>query len=214
MAAHEIDLLALQEVPDAGGSNFVEAVGAKIGLPYVSYWGVGADDGSGIATLSRWPISRERRYVASAPSFDLTPSRTGLQIHQKGTLSVEVASPIGKITFASLHLLPFHIFGLPDDHPEASRLWSSLAADAFRDVASAIIAGDFNGPVAMRMNSRLRAAGMASAMLGLGTRTDGRSHDDILFGPTFASQRSFVFETASDHHLCVTSLVYRGSLRS
>lgn len=207
LAPHALDLVALQEVPDHGGLDLVRNLGATLGLDHARYWGVGASDGSGVAILSRWPLLKIRNHIAEAPASWVLPKRTNFTVHQKGALSVDVATPLGRIAFSSLHLLPFHIFGLRDDHSEAIRIWDQLASRLLVQGSSPVIAGDFNGPTSLRLAGLVESVRLASALGDQATRPDGRSHDDILVDRKFKVVAQAALRTPSDHHLCTATLV-------
>lgn len=209
VASYAPDVIALQEFPDEGGARLALAIGARLGLPHSAYWGIGADDDeTGLAVLSRWRITEAVKRHARHPPTSLTEGHALYDVFEKGSLTALVDHPDGCFSFSSVHLLPFHIFGLDEDHPAARRIWHQLSESILeRTNLPVIIAGDFNGPVSLRLSpSALTRGGITSAVNDAPTRASGQSHDDVLVGSPFRIDRTRVVPTASDHHLCVVRL--------
>jgi endonuclease/exonuclease/phosphatase family metal-dependent hydrolase len=208
IAPHAPDLVALQEFPDARVAS-IARMEAELGLSHSAYWEVGSEDQTGLAVFSRWPLRNVRSLVADAPPESVTRSGAGLTPHRKGALVVDVQRGQDSLRFASVHLLPFHIFGLDEDRLEARRIWMRLASEIVTGAPrTVIVCGDFNGPPSLRLAPRALQNDLVQSAIGSrGTRDDGRSHDDVLFGSGYRLAGVQVIETESDHHLCAVRLV-------
>lgn len=202
------DLVALQEFPHKSVGS-ITGLAADLGLSHSIYWEVGSEDRTGLAIISRWPLKNSRCLVADAPPKSITSGSRGLTAHRKGALVVDVQRGQNLLRFASVHLLPFHIFGLAEDRVEARQIWAQLASGVVDGApGGVIIGGDFNGPPVLRLSPpALRNVRAQSAIDVRSTRDDGRSHDDVLFSSEFQARDVHVIETESDHHLCAITLL-------
>lgn len=200
----EFDLIALQEIPHLRGEGLVQEIAESLGLGFFHYWGVGSDDGTGVALISRWPIASAWGVQASDPAIPVTDKNSHLTIHRKGAIKALIDHGCVQFSFVSLHLLPFHIFGISEDSQEARQIWSDLSRDLVGDGSLPfIIAGDFNGPSDFRIRTKALARAEAqSALIDQVTRDDGRSHDDIVVSGNFRVLSSQAIQTESDHYLC------------
>ena len=137
-ALQDADLVALQEMDEAGVSRLAQ----RLGFHWVYYpaavhpragaEGTGGDFGN--AVLARWPIVADYKLVLPGHSF---PDHL-----QRIAVAADVASPAGTLRFYSVHLeTPFAM--LPASRAEQI---GAILDDASRSPAGAVIvAGDFNG---------------------------------------------------------------------
>lgn len=211
LAARSPDLVALQEFPRLLAGSLDELT-ARAGLRYHAFWEVGSEDKTGLTVMSRWPLRNEKHLYARQPSRAVTDLDRDLVAYSKGALAVDVAFPETSLYFANVHLFPFHIFGLEDGSPEATEIWKDLAQEMMLGAnPNTLVVGDFNGPAEFRLAPDVfRRYGMASSIVDGPTRTDGRSHDDLLFSDRFRALDVSVSMTASDHFLCEATLDSNG----
>lgn len=134
----EADLIALQEMDEAGASRLARALGfhwvyypAAV-HPRAGAEGRGGDFGN--AVLSRWPITDDYKLVLPGRSFP-----QGLR---RIAVAADIAAPGGPIRVYSVHLeTPFAM--LPADR--AAQIGAILQDAAGSPAGAVIVAGDFNG---------------------------------------------------------------------
>jgi endonuclease/exonuclease/phosphatase family metal-dependent hydrolase len=134
----DADLIALQEMDEAGVSQLAESLGfhwvyypAAV-HPRAGARGTGGDFGNAI--LARWPITSDYKLLLPGHSFpgDL----------QRIAVAADVAAPAGPIRLYSVHLeTPFAM--LPANR--AAQISAILQDAAGSPTRAIIVAGDFNG---------------------------------------------------------------------
>lgn len=151
---HSFDLLFIAECPidnKKGESTFVNSIAKVLGIRYVSCCAsdvafIGATRYSGIAILSRFPISQYHVIKYYNPKLSVEKDNGVVwHSHDKFIQSGKVTLPNGQaISIINTHVLPLTIFGHEMDSAIGMKIFSTLESTLDVIEAPLILAGDFN----------------------------------------------------------------------
>lgn len=206
-----VDILTLQEYPQNLVAHAQKGLSVDLAMPYSRFWNLNSSSGTGILVLSRWPIRRVILLPSIDPNLQIRRDNSILKSHLKGSILTEIDTPSGRLCFAAVHLVPFHFFDMTFPNDLANSIWSDLAARITSwSSEPTVIAGDFNGPLSFRTSpASLIGLGMMSSLGIRSTRTNGMSHDDLLYPPNLVKMSDSILLTDSDHHLCTVGLSWK-----
>jgi exonuclease III len=133
LAEHRIDVLCLQEVhfyDRAADGQLVDELG-DVGLEHSvwlplskSHLDTSAQLGVGIA--AKEPLARRKEFFLSNPGLRASVRGQEWVLHDKGMVGCTVEMPILPIRVYSLHLFPFHEFGVAEDDDQVHRMWEEF----------------------------------------------------------------------------------------
>lgn len=213
---HPVDVLCLQEVHfygDEPDGQLVEelsraGLGHFVGSP-LSKSHLDSSAGLGIGIASATPLSQPVTFQLSNPGLRASVRGEQWVLHDKGLLGCAVQTPDGReIQVYSLHLFPFHEFGVADNDHMVEAMWSEFwnYADKLVDSGELILAGDFN-QVSRESAARRWSRNKWQFLLNdLVTTSFGLPLDEIAlsWSPVCSGARSV--PTFSDHHLAIADV--------
>lgn len=216
------DALALQEVECDPRSHRPAPRSAEIleasRLPYRALFPLSPSHQTpgyalGVGLASRWAPVSLRRHRLPKPGTHAARAATtpGFEPHDKGLLVAVVPTALGALAFGSVHVFPFHRFGVTAQDPAVASVWDCLAGtiDGI-DADAVVVAGDYNTGDRALLLERLSRRRLASATAGAATRPSGASFDDVLVSSALSVQVCSTLATFSDHHLVVAELAAAG----
>jgi hypothetical protein len=125
-------------------------------------------------------------------------------LHDKGMIGCTVRVAGGRrLQVYSLHLFPFHEFGVADDDGHVEKMWGEFwrYVDDRVDGGQLILAGDFNQAARERAAHRWSERTWRFCLDDVVTTTFGLSLDEIALSWSPRSKRPWSVPTFSDHHL-------------
>lgn len=217
LAAHEAELVALQEVPyypqERLPGRFVSTVAQLAGYPFVTDWPLSpshhpSSEAIGIAVLSRYKTSATSQLQLPNPRLEDEDDGSVLKSHDKGVLYVRVDTPHGVVTFASCHLLPLSdVFRRNPFEPRFAPIWTALSQSLEPLLSEpSLVCGDFNTDRLPDLMPRVIGEGKFRPLLSVPTRDTGDTDDNILVSPHWRQKEVLVVNSASNHHLCLASV--------
>ncbi|MBT8226453.1 MAG: endonuclease/exonuclease/phosphatase family protein [Dactylosporangium sp.] len=215
IARHPVDILCLQEVHFHNGTPDVQLVRelASAGLTHFTWLSLSEShlDSSaslGVGIASRYPLSGRQEHVLSNPGLRAIVRGEHWVLHDKGMVGGVIQIPrFRPLRVCSLHLFPFHEFGVGEDDDRVDKMWAEFwkYADA-PDDAELVLAGDFNQE---RKESAAKRWGTRPWSFCLGhpvTTSFGLALDEIATSWSPPSARSWSVPTFSDHHLAIAEV--------
>jgi len=213
------DLVALQEVesPTLGigeATGEAERIADLAGLGHTLLWGVSpshrtAGQALGLTILSRYPLTQAQGIVLPNPMLSSPqPSGEVWRSHDKGLLLATASTPLGDVTFACLHGLPFHRFGRARDEPAFLPIWRTLSSHLQRlaRVRPTIVCGDFNAQSLDTLLPDIVANGIFHWIMFDRTRPNGARSDHVLATYGWRVIRASSEPGPFDHYLCMATL--------
>ena len=163
----------------------------------------------GNAILSRYPLTSPRRFLVPNPSLFATRGGRRLASHDKGFVCVDAYTPLGLVSVASIHLLPFHMFDVDPSKAPMIGMWTELAIGLEKELLGRpfVVGGDFNTNDRSVFLSKFLEGRCPAAAGGAPTRPGkDRSFDDLVTWPGSYLALGPVIPGFSDHHLVTASV--------
>jgi endonuclease/exonuclease/phosphatase family metal-dependent hydrolase len=211
-----IHILCLQEVHFYGGEpdrqllDELHAAGLRhfVGLPLsASHLDSSAQLGVGVASV--WPLVRRDALVFSAPDVKARVRGEDWVLHDKGMVGCDIEIP-GRppVRIYSLHLFPFHEFGIKDGDARIAEMWNEFwqHADERADGRRTILAGDFNQQDTKDAATKWSKADWSFCFTNVRTTSTGLALDEIALTQPGAAVSRKVISNFSDHHIVVAEL--------
>lgn len=153
----------------------------------------------GIGISSRYAILEIGRRRFTNPWLYVDWPNGRMYSHDKGMLWSTIQAPQGQITFASVHYIPFHMFGRGADDPTCIEMWEETIGTTRHWNTPALIGGDYNTNDRSILLRQL--PGWKSAAAGIDSRPGwGRAFDDFLISPQLHCLDVAMIPNFSDHY--------------
>lgn len=211
------EVVCLQEVhfyngkPEAALLEELQSAGLTYfeGVPLSeSHLDATASLGVGIASV--WPLEHRTTFRLTNPGLRRWVRGQEWNLHDKGSFGCRVQTPNGDLLeINSLHLFPFHEFGITGGEDYVEKMWSEFwdYADGLIKDDLVVLAGDYNQASRDIAAKRWSSRDWFSCLDRCATMTSGFAADDIMVSSEPHSVSIKLIPTFSDHHFVLTDLV-------
>lgn len=196
------DVILLQEAQFAH-RHFLDSIS------FIEHWAIEPSlQHSGLqmgpAILSPHRIENVTRVRFADPGWEIKAGTERLLSHPKGLLCANICTRFGNVVVGSTHLLPAALFEIA----EGSKMHRQYIDSVVRTISESnipieLLGGDFNIEDRSPLTTQL---GLNSSTTEMVTRTNGKSHDDVLFSDSFSCVDRRIVPTSSDHSLVRVTL--------
>jgi endonuclease/exonuclease/phosphatase family metal-dependent hydrolase len=191
----------IEELRSAGLQNFA-------GFPLSeSHLDKSAQLGVGVASAR--PLRERDTYLFSNPGLEARVRGQWWVLHDKGMIGCELTIPDGTVVQVySLHLFPFHEFGVPAADDLVTKMWHEFwtYADSLASTGRVILAGDFNQEDRDQAANKWSNRDWHFCVNGHDTTTFGLALDEIALSWSPPSKAFRLVPTFSDHHLAIAEI--------
>jgi endonuclease/exonuclease/phosphatase family metal-dependent hydrolase len=216
MSQCRADVVCLQEVhfyekkPDAVLLEELQSAGLEYfeGLP-LSESHLDASAWLGVGIASAWPLERTVTLQLINPALRKLIRGEEWSLHDKGLLGCRVRTPDGEfLKINSLHLFPFHEFGISAEESYVGKMWSEFwsYADGLVKDCPVVLAGDYNQESRASAAKQWSARDWFSCLDKRATMTSGFAADDVVVSSAPRSVTVTQMSTFSDHDLVLTDI--------
>jgi endonuclease/exonuclease/phosphatase family metal-dependent hydrolase len=216
LAGLGIDVLCLQEVHfynDEPDQQLIKELGLA-GLPHFAGLSLSAShlDPSarlGVGVASVWPLRNIENVVLTAPEIKAHVRGEEWVLHDKGMVGCDVDVP-GQppVRIYSLHLFPFHEFGIRNGDARIAEMWNHFwrHADSRAHGGCTILAGDFNQQDTKDAATTWSKASWSFCFTNVLTTSRGLALDEIALNQPIVAISTKVISTFSDHHMVLAEV--------
>jgi exonuclease III len=210
-----VDVLCLQEVHFYEGRPDAQVVGElrAAGLRYAVWLPLSESHLDSSAHLGIGIVARDRVYLVdrfrlSNPELKAIVRGQEWVLHDKGMVGATIRRNGRQISVFSLHLFPFHEFGVADDDECVEDMWREFweHVDTVATDADAVLAGDFNQIKRKDVAERFSRREWQFCVGDTVTTSFGLSLDEIALSWSPSSSSSRSIPTFSDHHLAIAEI--------
>lgn len=202
------DIITLQETHADEKVVQAEVIAKEIGLPYSTndvYDKSHIEDGQGLgqAIISRFPISEHNFKLFFNPRFETAGPSGGIWIsHDKGVSKYIV--DLGKkntVQVATLHLIPFRVFGINPLEEKFENLRKNIAELASPSSNTFLLQGDFNFDETSlkQFLPDLLNQNISEVLLDRPTTPKDRKYDHVLFRGLKHIRSEVIADVLTDH---------------
>jgi endonuclease/exonuclease/phosphatase family metal-dependent hydrolase len=210
------DVVCLQEVhfydgkPEAALLEELQSAGLEyfIGLP-LSESHLDASASLGVGIASAWPLEQTSAFQLTNPGLRKWVRGEEWNLHDKGLIGCRMRTPDGEfLQISSLHLFPFHEFGIASDEDCVNKMWSEFWDYADRLVKDdpVVFAGDYNQPSRASAAKQWSSKTWFSCLDQRATMTTGFAADDVVVSSKPRDVMIRLVLTFSDHKLVLADI--------
>lgn len=204
---HNPDIITLQETHADNKIIQAEIIAKEIGLPYSTndvYDKSHIEDGQGLgqAIISRFPISEHNFKLFFNPHFETPGPNGGIWIsHDKGVSKCNVDLGEVKIQVATLHLIPFRVFGINPLEEKFRNLRDNIAELSSPSSNTFLLQGDFNLDDSSLKSflPTLFEKGVSEVLLNDPTTPKGRKYDHVVYDGLKNIRSEVLSDVLTDH---------------
>jgi endonuclease/exonuclease/phosphatase family metal-dependent hydrolase len=211
------DVVCLQEMhfydgkPETALLEELQSAGLKyfVGLP-LSESHLDASASLGVGIASAWTLEHTATFQLTNPGLRKWIRGEEWNLHDKGLIGCQVVTPDGEfVQINSLHLFPFHEFGIADEEDCVKKMWSEFwgYADGLIKDNPVVLAGDYNQASRVSAAKQWSSKDWFSCLGRCATMTSGLAADDVLVSSEPRDVTMKLVPTFSDHKLVLADIL-------